>query len=141
MKFQDSSHQTCYCIVIANEDRAERAGADLRPFSLSSRQAGVVKMGFLRQSSLRARRFASPANVLLSAQEADRSIWEGPFWSTRPGNRFIADLGAPTSLATAAALLSVAFRAPSSLVAVMPSDFWVARESVLTEAIDRVFGI
>jgi mannose-1-phosphate guanylyltransferase len=38
-------------------------------------------------------------------------------------------------------MLSVAARSPSCLVAVLPSDFWVARESVLLEAIERVFGL
>jgi mannose-1-phosphate guanylyltransferase len=138
VKTEDASQQTRYCVVIANDDRSERATASLRPFAPNARQARLVKMGFLRQSSIRARKLASPANVVLSAQAADRSAWEGPFWFTRPSNRFVADHGAPTALATAAALLSIAANAPSSLIAVMPSDFWVGREAILTEAIDKV---
>jgi mannose-1-phosphate guanylyltransferase len=133
--------QTRYCVVIANEDRSESGTASLRPFAPNARQAGAMKMGFLRQSSIRARKLTSPANVVVSAQAADRSVWEGAFWFTKPSNRFVADQGAPTTLATAAALLSIASTAPSSLIAVMPSEFWVVRESVLIEAIDKVCGL
>jgi mannose-1-phosphate guanylyltransferase len=97
----------------------------------------IVKRGFLRQASLRARRVASPANVLVSAREEDRSIWAGPLWFAQPANRFISDRGVPTSLSTAAAVLSIAARSPSCLVTILPSDFWVARESVLTDAIEN----
>jgi mannose-1-phosphate guanylyltransferase len=97
-------------------------------------------MGFLRLAARRARKLSSPANVIVSAQEGDRRTWEGPFWFTRATNRFISELGTPTSLSTAAAMLSIATRDPSCPIAVLPSDFWVARESVLTEAIEKAFG-
>jgi len=141
VKTADASRPTRYCVVIASEERSDRVSTILRPFAPNARQAGVVKTPLLRQSSIRARHLASPANVVVSAQAADRSVWERPFWFTRPSNRFVADTGAPTALATAAALLSIASHAPSCLIAVMPSNFWVARESVLTEAIDKVCGV
>jgi len=96
-------------------------------------------MGFLRLAARRARKLASPANVLVCAQEADRRTWEGPFWFTRPANRFISDPDTPSSLSTAGAVLSIATKDPSCLIAILPSDFWVARESVLTEAIEKAF--
>jgi mannose-1-phosphate guanylyltransferase len=139
-QLQDSSRQICRCIVVASDIRSDRLAGGLQPFLFNSRQVEALKAGFLRRSSERARRVVSPANVLLCAQEADRGIWQGPFWSTRPQNRFVSDRGAPSSLATVAALLSVASRTPSSLIVVMPSDFWVARESVLTDAIDKAFA-
>ena len=37
-------------------------------------------------------------------------------------------------------MLSIATKDPSCPIAVLPSDFWVARESVLTEAIEKAFG-
>jgi hypothetical protein len=74
----------------------------------------------------------------LSARDGDRSCWMSPFWFTRPSNRFISERGVPTSCSTAAAVLSVAARAPSCLVTILPSDFWVARESALRDAIDSV---
>jgi mannose-1-phosphate guanylyltransferase len=124
-----SCTQTRYCIVVANDERSQRLRESLRS----------VRMGFLRLAALRARRLATPANVLMCAQESDRNIWEGPLWFTRPANRFVSDRDAPTSLSTAAAVLSIATRDPSCLIAVLPSDFWVAREAVLTEAIERAF--
>jgi mannose-1-phosphate guanylyltransferase len=141
MKPQTSTPQARCCIVMAREERSERLTESLGPDALNTRQAAALKAGFLRQASVRARKFVSPANILLSAQETDRSTWEGPFWFTRPANRFIADQGAPSSLSTAAAVLSVAARSPSCLIVVLPSDFWVARESVLREAIDRAFRL
>ena len=64
----------------------------------------------------------------------------GPLWFTQPANRFIADRGVPISISTAAAVLSEAARSPSCLVTILPSDFWVARESVLADAIDNVLA-
>jgi mannose-1-phosphate guanylyltransferase len=124
------------CIVIATDERSERLTDTLHRGPLNSQQAAIVKRGFLRQALLRARRIASPASVLVSAREEDRSVWAGPLWFTQSANRFISDRGVPTSLSTAAAVLSVAATSPSRLVTILPSDFWVARESVLAEAIE-----
>src|SRR5271156_1042092 len=126
------------CIVVANDERSERLTDGLHQRPLNSQQAAIIKEGFLRQASLRARRMVSPANVLVSASEEDRIVWAGPLWFTKSANRFISDRGVPTSLSTALAVLSVAARSPSCLVTILPSDFWVARESVLTEAIESV---
>jgi mannose-1-phosphate guanylyltransferase len=133
-----SASQMRCCIVVATDERSERLTDALHRGPLSSQQAAIVKRGFLRQASLRARRIASPANVLVSAREEDRNVWAGPLWFTQPANRFIADRGVPTSLATSAAVLSLAARSPCCLVTILPSDFWVARESVLADAIDNV---
>ncbi len=141
MKTHNLTSPACCFIVVASEERPKRLSESWSPSGLSPQQAAAVKKGILRQSSLRARKMVCPANVLVSAQEADRGMWEGPFWFTRPANRFISNHGAPTSLSTTAALLTVAARAPSCLVAVLPSDFWVSRESVLTEAIEGVFQL
>jgi hypothetical protein len=131
------SAEACCCIVVASDGRSEGMthGSEQRP--LDSQVAAIVKKGFLRQASLRARRIASPAKVLLSARGEDRGVWASPFWFTQPANRFISDRGVPTSISTAAAVLSVAARAPSCLVTILPTDFWVARESVLADAIDK----
>ncbi len=138
MTVKISTSQGRCCIVLANHERSERMIDGLCQRPVIFQQAAIVKRGFLRQASLRARRIASPAKVLLSAREGDRSIWVGPLWFTQPANRFISDRGVPTSLSTAAAVLSVAVRSPSCLVTILPSDFWVARESVLTDAIEKV---
>jgi mannose-1-phosphate guanylyltransferase len=137
VKVTTSASQARCCIVVANDERSERLTDGLHQSPLNSQQAAIVKMGFLRQASLRARRIVSPANVLVSAREEDRSVWVGPLWFTQPTNRFISDRGVPTSLSTAAAVLSVAVRSPSCLVTILPSDFWVARESVLSDGIEK----
>jgi mannose-1-phosphate guanylyltransferase len=136
VKVEMSLSRARCCIVVAADERSERLIGGLnRP--LNSEQAAIVKMGFLRQASLRARRVASPGNILVSARDEDRNIWAGPLWFTKPAGRFISDRGVPTSLSTAAAVLSVAARSPSCLVTILPSDFWVARESALAESIDN----
>jgi mannose-1-phosphate guanylyltransferase len=137
VKHQAFTADTRFCIVIANEERPERLTGNLRN-TLNSQQANAVKKKLLRQASLRARCTASPSRVLLSAQEKDRPVWEGPLWFTRPSNRFLSDPGVPTSFSTAAAVLSVAARLPSCLVTILPSDFWVANEVILAQAIERV---
>jgi mannose-1-phosphate guanylyltransferase len=137
MNVKVSAPQARCCIVVAYDERSERMTHGSQQWPLDSQEAAIVKKGFLRQASLRARRIASPANVLVSAREDDRSVWTSPFWFTQPANRFISGRGVPTSMSTAAAVLSVAARAPFCLVTILPSDFWVARESVLADAIDK----
>lgn len=140
MKVQMPTSQTRCCIVIASEERSERLHENLRPYALTSQQSAVVKMGFLRQTAQRARKLASPANVLVSAREEERSVWTGPLWFTRPANRFISDRGVPMAFSTVAAVLSVAVRLPHCLVTVLPSDFWVAKESLFMESIEKVLA-
>jgi mannose-1-phosphate guanylyltransferase len=125
------------CIVVANDKHSERVSTSL--FQRASGSVAAVTMGFFRLAARRARRLSSPANVIVSAQEGDRRTWEGAFWFTRATNRFISERGTPTSLSTAAAVLSIATKDPSCPIAILPSDFWVARESVLTEAIENAF--
>lgn len=141
MKADMSISQPRRCIVVSTDERSERLTDGAHQPPLNPQQAAAVKKGFLRQASLRARRVASPAHVLVSAREEDRSVWMGPLWFTQPANRFISDRGVPTSLSTAAALLSVAATSPSCLVTVLPDDFWVARESVLSDAIESVLSV
>jgi mannose-1-phosphate guanylyltransferase len=125
------------CIIVANDKHSERMIT-----SLVQRASGSAAgtMAFLRLAARRARGLSSPANVIISAQEGDRPSWEGPFWFTRATNRFISERGTPTSLSTAAAVLSIATQDPSCPIVILPSDFSVARESVLTEAIEKAFG-
>lgn len=126
------------CIVVANDKHSERVRTSL--IQRASGSAAAVTMGFLRLAARRAKRLSSPTNVIVCAQESDRRTWEGPFWFTRVTNRFISERGTPTSLSTAAAVLSIATKDASCPIAILPSDFWVARESVLTEAIEKAFG-
>ena len=134
-----SMSQARCCIVVTTDERSERLSEGLFQRPLNSEQAAIVKKGFLRQASLRARKVVSPGNVLVSAREEDRNIWVGPLWFTQPASRFISDRGVPTSLSTVAAVLSIAGRSPGCPILILPSDFWVARECVLTDAIENAF--
>lgn len=138
MRAQTSAAMRRCCIVIANDKHSERVSTSF--LQRASGSAAAVTMGFLRLAARRAKRLSSPANVIVSAQEGDRRTWEGPFWFTRATNRFISESGTPTSLSTAAAVLSIATKDPACPIAILPSDFWVARESVLTEAIEKAFA-
>ena len=126
------------CIIVANDKHSERMSTFF--VQRGSGSAAAVNMGFLRLAARRARKLSSPANVIVCAQEIDRRSWEGPFWFTRPANRFVSELGTPSSLPVAAAVLSIAIKDPSCPIAILPTDFWVARECVLTEAIEKAFG-
>jgi mannose-1-phosphate guanylyltransferase len=133
---QTSAGSKRCCIVVANDKQPQALSTSLLQRAADS--AAMTK-GFLRLAARRATGLSSPANVLVCAQEDDRRTWEQPFWFTQPANRFISELGTPTSLPIAAAVLSIASRDPFCPVAVLPSDFWVTRESVLTDAIERTF--
>jgi mannose-1-phosphate guanylyltransferase len=138
LREQTSLAKRC-CIIVANDKHSE-GPATRSVLERTSGSAAAVSVGFLRLAARRARRLSSPANVLVCAQEGDRRTWEGPFWFTRPVNRFVSEPGTPTGVTTAAAVLAIATKDPSCPIAVLPSDFWVARESVLTEAIEKAFG-
>jgi hypothetical protein len=75
MSAQQSVASKRCCIVVANDERSERLSGSLHQYALSTRPAAAVTMGFLRLAARRARKLASPANVLVCAQEADRRTW------------------------------------------------------------------
>jgi mannose-1-phosphate guanylyltransferase len=95
----------------------------------------------LQKALGRALSVAPAANVMVTAMRGFRSHWEPSLWFVRAENRFVGD-GRPSSpLATAAALLSIARRAPSDVVTLLPARCFVAHEEVLQDGLERAVAM
>jgi mannose-1-phosphate guanylyltransferase len=86
----------------------------------------------LQKALHRARRIADASRVLVTVAEAHRSHWEPALWFTRAEHRFLSESPGWSSLTTAAAVLSIAARAPSACVTIMPARCYAADEWVVT---------
>ncbi len=92
----------------------------------------------LSQKALsRALSLAPASNVLVTAMQKFRTYWEPALWFVPPQNRFIGDSRSSSPLATAAALLSIASRSPSDIVALLPARCFVAHDNILQERLKR----
>lgn len=89
----------------------------------------------------RAMRVAPISQVLVTAQDAYRHYWEPALWAIRPEHRFVSAQSGVSWLTTACAILAVAYKAPNSIVTLLPGCCFVSHESVLTEAIDRAMSL
>lgn len=84
-----------------------------------------------------AARIASAARVLVTALPEHRSRWEPYTWFVRPSMRFITEGSSANRLALAAAILSVADRSPSNVLAIIPARSHVVHEFILREALEQ----
>jgi hypothetical protein len=75
----------------------------------------------LQRALRRAASIVPASQVLLTALEEYRDCWEQAAWFIRPNRRFIGDNRWASHLSSAAGMLSVAARSPSSVVAIMPA--------------------
>jgi hypothetical protein len=89
----------------------------------------------------RAMRVAPASQVLVTAQDAYRVYWEPALWAIRPEHCFVSTESGMSWLTTAAAILAIAYRAPDSIVTLLPGRCFVSHESVLTEAIDKALAL
>jgi hypothetical protein len=89
----------------------------------------------------RAMQVAPVSQVLVTARDAYRFYWEPALWFIRPEHRFVSTQPAMSWLTTAAAILAIAYKAPDSVVTLLPGRCFVSHESVLTEAIDRALAL
>jgi hypothetical protein len=89
----------------------------------------------------RAMQIAPVSQVLVTAQDAYRFHWESAVWFIRSEHRFISTQPGMSWLTTAAAILAIAYKAPDSIVTLLPGRCFVSHESVLTEAIDRAVAL
>jgi mannose-1-phosphate guanylyltransferase len=93
------------------------------------------------QRALRRAASIVPASqVLLTALEEYRDCWEQAAWFIRPNRRFIGDNRWASHLSSAAAMLSVAARSPSSVVVIMPARCYVADEWILRRAFNQAIA-
>jgi mannose-1-phosphate guanylyltransferase len=89
----------------------------------------------LQQALQRAASVAPASQIILTAVEEYRQCWESAAWFIRPDRRFIGENRWASQLSSAAAILSVAARSSSSVVAILPARCYVAHELALGRAL------
>jgi mannose-1-phosphate guanylyltransferase len=94
----------------------------------------------LQKALHRAGRIANAGRVAVTADERNRSHWQPALWFTRAEQRFVSESPGWSLLTTAAAVLSIAARAPSALITILPARSYVADEWTLTVALHRVLS-
>jgi mannose-1-phosphate guanylyltransferase len=94
----------------------------------------------LQKALHRARRISDAARVIVTAAELHRSHWQPGCWFVRPEHRFVSESPGWSLLTTAAAVLSIAARAPAALITIVPARCYVADEWALTAAIHSVLS-
>lgn len=93
-------------------------------------------MTLLQKALQRGARLASPWQLLVTAREEYRGLWEPSLWYVKPKQRFVCDHRSSSWLTTAAALLKIANEAPSAVVTILPARCYVAHEEVLSAALE-----
>ena len=97
-----------------------RLGGGATPLQLSLRRAASI---------------VPASQIILTALEEYREYWEPSAWLVRPYRRFIGDNRWASQLCSAAAILSVAARSPSSVVTILPARCHVVNELTLGRGI------
>jgi hypothetical protein len=91
----------------------------------------------LQKSLHRAAALAPASQVIVTAFEEYRDLWEPTLWFIRPERRFVCNTRDASRLSLAAAILSVAVRSPSNVVSILPARCFVAHEDILKRALDH----
>ena len=94
----------------------------------------------LQKALHRAGRISHATRVVVTAAEVHRSHWQQALWFTRPEHRYVSEFPGWSSVTTAAAVLSIAARAPDALVTILPARCYVADEWTLTIALHRALS-
>jgi mannose-1-phosphate guanylyltransferase len=131
-----------WCIVVA-----DAAGPEwLVPDDSHGRWAPVQYCGLggpttmLQKALHRAGRISHATRVVVTVAEAHRPRWQQALWFTRPEHRYVSEFPGWSSLTTAAAVLSIATRAPTALITILPARCYVADEWTLTIALHRALS-
>src|ERR1700733_13233058 len=131
-----------WCIVVADAAGpewpvSEDANAQRAPIQY----CGLGEPTTMLQKALhRAVRISHPARVMVTAAEAHRLHWQRALWFTRAEHRFLSESPGGSLLTTAAAVLSIATRAPTALITILPARCYVADEWTLTVALHRALS-
>jgi mannose-1-phosphate guanylyltransferase len=131
-----------WCIVVA-----DTAGPEWRvPDDSHAQWAPVQFCGLgepttmLQKALHRAGRISHATRVVVTVAEPHRSRWQQALWFTRPEHRFVSEFAGWSSVTTAAAVLSIAARAPSALVTILPARCYAVDEWTLTVALHRALS-
>lgn len=129
-----------WCIVTADDHRMDRAmhsECEATPVQYC-RLAGATTP--LQRSLNRAAGIAPKSQVIVTAFEEFRHLWEPLLWSVRPEQRFICDNRAASLLSSAAAILTVAAASPSNVITILPGRCFVMHEWILNRALNRAMA-
>lgn len=135
-----------WCVVTADDAGPEWTSAA----RFNSGKVGPLPVQYcrLRESSTllqkalrRAARIAPSSQIAVSVLGDYREHWEPSLWFTSPVNRFVSDHRAAPSLATGAALLSIARESPSSILTLLPARCHVEHESTLAAMVEQSIGL
>jgi mannose-1-phosphate guanylyltransferase len=85
----------------------------------------------------RAISLAPSSQIMVTAFEEYRHLWEPSLWFVRPERRFVCDNRAACLLSSAAAILSVAACSPSNVITILPARCAVVHEWILRRALKR----
>jgi mannose-1-phosphate guanylyltransferase len=131
-----------WCIVVA-----DAAGPEWRvPDGSHAQWAPVQYCGLgepttmLQKALHRAGRISHATRMVVTVAETHRSCWQQALWFTRPEHRYVSEFPGWSSVTTAAAVLSIAARAPDALVTILPARCCVADEWTLTIALHRALS-
>jgi mannose-1-phosphate guanylyltransferase len=129
-----------WCVVVADDHGLGwpiGSDSDRRP--VQYRRLGQEATP-LQRALRRAALIAPASQILLTALQEYRHCWESAAWFIRPQRRFIGDNRWGSRLSSAAAILSVAARSPSHVVAILPARCYVADEAVMNCALKHALS-
>jgi mannose-1-phosphate guanylyltransferase len=139
----DANKRKAWCVVVADDH-----GPEYVPLVAgSARTSPVQYCGFgepvtlLQKALHRAKQIAPTAQIAVTVREENREHWEPALWFIRPERRFVSDCRLTSSLATAAALLSIAADSVSNVVTILPARCYVANELILSAALDQLHAM
>ncbi|HEY0803399.1 MAG TPA: hypothetical protein VGD54_21380 [Steroidobacteraceae bacterium] len=129
-----------WCIIEADDHRSDRAlnpAGNPAPMQYCPLAEGATP---LQRSLHRAAAIALTSQVIITAFEEFRHLWQPLLWGVRPERRFICDNREAVQLASAAAILSVAAHSPSNIITILPARCSVIHEWILKRAIHRAIA-
>jgi hypothetical protein len=124
-----------WCIVIADDHGPDWAiGLERDPAPVQYCRLGDGATP-LQRALHRAAAIAPTSQVIVTAFEEYRDLWEPSLWFVRPERRFVCENRAASRLSSAAAILSVAACSPSNVITILPARCCVAHEWILRRAL------
>ena len=127
--------------IVVGDDRCPEwvpyGASDLKAVPVQYCRLTALASPFQRAVHLAAA-IASAPRVMVTALSEHRARWEPHTWFVRPSVRFITEANAAPRLALATAILSVADRSPSNVLAIIPARSHVAHEYILREALKQM---
>jgi mannose-1-phosphate guanylyltransferase len=129
-----------WCIVVADDHRADRAiGLGRHPAPVQYCRLGEGAT-LLQRALHRAAETVPSSQVLVSAFEEYRDLWEPSVWFIRPEKRFVSVSPQASQLAVAAAILSVAAHSTSDVITILPARCYVTHERILRRAMNHALA-